>query len=182
MIPILIALAAALIVLVVIIWRLRSQTDELRRRLSDAGPFLIRSGKPFEILEPLLNFGEWVQIASGGQNKPGKIGGKNLCPCQSEYTCETDQVVINAWPNPQQVAACNANPPAPEAAGWDCKEDCVQVMTHIWHGFSVVKSQITGQLRFNCNTFAQYHCKKPTDPERDKPPKPRHPDDPEPIL
>ena len=179
MTPLLIVLVVALVVLCVVILRLRSQTRALEQRLSMAAPYIVRSGAPFLEIEPLLDFVQWKVIAEGGQNKPGNIGNVGSCPCQSEYTCKTDQAIINAWPNPAQVAACNANPPAVRPAQWKCPEDCVQVQTHVWHGFSVVQNQQNGQLRFNCNSYAQYHCKKPTDPDRDKPPKPRHPDDPD---
>jgi hypothetical protein len=167
-----------LIIAVIVTLRLRSQANELRQRLILAGPYLIRSGAAFEEIEDLVRIGEWKSVASGGNTKSGRFGNRNSCPCQSEYTVNTRQVVINAWPNPQVLAGCQNNPPPPAAAEWKCKDDCVQVMTHIWQGWRVVRNVRTGQMKFNCVTFAQYHCKKPNDPDRDKPPKPTDPSDP----
>ena len=81
------------------------------------------------------------------------------------------------WPNPAQIAACAQNPPPPARPLFECPGDCVLVQTHVWHGWDVVRHRKNRQLKLNCNTFAQYHCKKPDDPEREKPPRPHHPDD-----
>lgn len=171
-------LAAAVAGLAVVIWRLSGRTRMLRQWLELAAPYIVRSGAPFEEIEPFLWPVRWKVVAEGGNTNPGTFGGLGFCPCQSEYTVATNQIVINAWPNPAQVAACTANPPPPAPAEWECPEDCVQVMTHLWHGWMVVQNIQTGQLKFNCHTFAQYHCKKPNDPDRDKPPRPMHPDEP----
>lgn len=90
----------------------------------------------------------------------------------------TRQQVIPNWPNGAAIAACAANPPPPDGAVWKCADDCVQVMTHIWRGWMVVRHQRTGQLKLNCETFAQFHCKKPSDPDVEKPPVEGHPDGP----
>lgn len=163
-------------------WRQRKIASGLRQRLHLAAPYLVRSGAPFEEIEPLFDFLKWKVIAQGGNTNPGKFGGLGNCPCQKEYTVATNQVILNAWPNPAQVAACAANPPAPEAALWRCPDDCVQVMTHIWHGWTVVQNVQNGQILFNCHTFAQYHCKRPDDPDRNRPPRTTDPGDTTPEL
>ncbi len=161
-------------------WAQWRKAATLRQRLLMAAPYVIRSGAPFGVLAPIIQPDDWKVLAQGGNTKPGEFGGINNCPCQKEYTVATQQVVLNAWPNPAQVAACAANPPAAEAPSWKCADDCVQVMTHRWHGWVVYQGIRTGQIVFNCDTFAQYHCKKPNDPDRDKLPKPSDPGDTEP--
>jgi hypothetical protein len=171
-------LAVLIVLLFFFVWRFRSAAEELKQRLIIAAPYIVRSDAPFEEIEPLFGFGEWKEIAKGGNVNPGRFGGRGSCPCQSEYTVANNQVIINAWPNPAQVAACANNPPPPQAAWWKCPDDCVQVMTHMWRGWTVVKNRKNGQLRFNCYTFAQFHCKKPGDPDIEKPPKMTDPNDP----
>lgn len=152
LLSLLVVLVAALAAFSWVLWR---RYGALTQRLQMAAPYIVRSGAPFEEIAPLVNFLDWKVIAQGGNTKPGRFGGRHNCPCQSEYTVATQQVVINAWPNPAQVAACAANPPAAQAPDWTCPDDCVQVMTHIWHGWMVVQNIKTGQMRFNCETFAQ---------------------------
>ncbi|MBI3998269.1 MAG: hypothetical protein HY355_04485 [Armatimonadetes bacterium] len=170
-------LLALSLALIVYGWIQRKTAAELRRRLHLAAPYLVRSGAPFAEIEPLVNFPIWKVIGRGGNLNPGKIGGLGLCPCQMEYTVANNQVILAAWPNPAAVAACVANPPAPDAAEWECPDDCVQVMTHLWRGWEAVQNVQNGQIRLNCYTFAQYHCKKPDDPDRHKPPRPTDPGD-----
>jgi hypothetical protein len=153
----------------------------LQSQLSVAVRGLIRRGATFAEVGGLLGIGDWVQIAQGGNTKPGIIGGLDQCPCQKEYTVATNQVAINAWPNPAQVNACNNAPPAAEKPGFKCADNCIQVMTHLWHGWTVMQNTKTGQILFNCETFAQYHCKKPDDPDVNKPPIPTDPNDPNPT-
>ena len=170
----LLVLAAALAAFSWMQWR---RAEALRQRLQMAAPYIVRSGAPFEEIAPLIQPDDWKTIAQGGNNKPGQFGGIDNCPCMKQYSVATQQVVLNAWPNPAQVAACAANPPAAKAPLWNYTDDCVQVMTHIWHGWRVAQGIKTGQLVFNCHTFAQYHCKKPDDPDRNKPPRPTDPGD-----
>ena len=172
-----IALVLAVAGIAVVARSLR-KVEDLRRRLTLAAPYMIRSGAPLEEIQPIFAAEEWEMIGSGGNTNPGNTGNIDMCPCQSEYTVATQQVVINVFPNPAQVAACAANPPAPAAPTLKCADDCVQVMTHLWRGFTVVRNVNTGQIKFNCHTFAQYHCKKPDDPERYRPPKLTDPNDP----
>jgi len=51
---------------------------------------------------------------------------------------------------------------------WKCPDDCVQVMTHTWQGWDLDTDGKVWQLA--CSTLAQYHCKKPDDPECNKEP------------
>src|SRR5436190_8368299 len=179
MVPLVLFLAVVVVALAVVAWRLRAISASLDERLKRAAPYLIGSDAPPEITDILLGLGDWVEIARGGNTNPGRIANLDFCPCQSEYRVATNQVVINAWPNPAQVAACNNAPPAANPPAWTCADDCVQVQTHVWHGWAVVQNVKNGQLKFNCETFAQYHCKKPDDPDRNKPPKQTDPNDPE---
>jgi hypothetical protein len=169
-----IAVAAAL---GVVAWRAHRRARHLRDWIDYAAPYMIRSGAPFQQIEPVLFPFEWTVVARGGDTRPGRTGGVGNCPCQSEYTVATDQSIINAWPNQAAVVACANNPPAADLPFWSCSDDCVRVWTHVWRGWMVVRHRGTGQLRFNCHTFAQYHCKKPDDPALDKPPVEGHPDD-----
>ena len=170
-----VVLAIAGAVLAAAAWRAHRRAADLQRRFARAAPYLVRSGAPFEEIAPLANAADWVLVATGGNNNQGNTGPYGRCPCQSEYTVNVAFTPINAWPNPAQVAACAANPPPPDPPEWKCAEDCVQVMTHVWHGWDVFRNAKTGQLRFQCNTYAQYHCKKPDDPARDDPPQPTDP-------
>lgn len=150
-----------------------------QRHLIQAIHLLRLRGASKAELQPFLDIFDWEFVASGGDNTGGIIDNLDSCPCQHEYTVATDQTVIAAWPNAAVQNNCVANPPAPAAAEWKCPDDCVQVMTHIWHGWDVLKNTKTGKIVFNCNTFAQYHCKKPTDPDRNKDPRHANPKDPE---
>lgn len=157
------------------------RNEELRERLLETAPYLRAGGANDDWIDRLMGWGRWKVIAQGGDNRSGKFRNLGFCPCESGYTVNTNQVIINAWPNPAQVAACVAGPPAVKAPEWKCKDDCINVLTHVWHGWDVVQDQNNRQLKFNCNTFGQYHCKQPTDPDAEKPPKEGHPDDPEVI-
>jgi hypothetical protein len=44
------------------------------------------------------------------------------------------------------------------------------VLTHKWNGYILFKNKKNGKFLLNCSADAQYHCKKPNDPDRDKPP------------
>lgn len=113
---------------------------------------------------------EWRHVAGGGDNDEGNIGGRGRCPCQKEYTVATRRTWYLRPPNRLRRQACLLNPPAPAPAEWKCAEDCVQVMTHVWHGWTLVRSRWTGIYQLNCHTFAQYHCKRPDDPDVERPP------------
>ena len=154
----------------------------LRHQLTRAIALLQRHGVAKKKVQPLLDGLQWIVIATGGNTKPGNTGNFGSCPCQSEYTVATVQTPLNAWPNPAALNNCAQNLPPPQPAEIPCQKDCVQVMTHIWHGWMVVQNAKTGALILNCDTFAQYHCKKPNDPDRNRPPRHTDPNDPNPDL
>ena len=156
------------------------EIEHLSDQLRLAAPILAQYGTPFkDLTEPL---GMWKIIDQGGNNQFGHTDGIGNCPCQSEWTCATAQTPVAAWPVPGMAAACAANPPAAQAASIPCATSCVQVMTHIWHGWDVVQNTKTGAIVFNCHTYAQYHCKLPNDPDRNRPPRHTDPSDPTPEL
>jgi hypothetical protein len=109
-------------------------------------------------------------VDKGGDTGEVIIGRLGWCPCQSEYTVVTRQFNFNAKPNKAQITAACANPPPPAAAEWKCPEDCVQVLTHVWDGWDLFKLLPNKGFLLNCSVFGQYHCKKPDDPDRNKPP------------
>jgi hypothetical protein len=127
---------------------------------------------PFELLQQAAQVTDWWQIAEGGDTSAGAIDNLDSCPCQHTYTVATTTLVLNAWPNPNPNPVVgfpwNAPPRAP--ADLRCSGTCVQVCTKVWRGWSVVKERTTGKLQMNICTFAQYHCKEPTDPDKDKKP------------
>jgi len=133
-------------------------------RLETAVPHLARSGLDMEALDPFVRPLEWRVVRQGGNNQAGIIGGLGACPCQKEYTVATRQSRHGQMPNPGQIRNCVNNPPPPA-------DDCVQVMTHVWHGWMVVQRQGGGPFILNCHTSAQYHCKKPDDPAVDGEPR-----------
>ena len=148
----------------------RRRIAGLRSQLLAAVPYVRSQAGPVAQLDFLFNFDEWEFAGSGGNNQAGNIGGLGLCPCQKEYTVNTRQTFFPQRPNPQQLQNCLNNPPPTAPAEWKCPDDCVQVMTHRWTGFDVFRNKKTGQFLLNCSRFAQYHCKKPSDPARDAPP------------
>jgi len=154
----------------------------LQRNLAAAIGLLRGNDATREEIADLAGVFEWKVIDSGGNTKPGVFGNHGSCPCERGYTVNTVQTPVAAWPNPALVNNCASNPPAADAPEWECAEDCVQVMTNIWSGWDVVQNTKTGQIIFNCCTFAQYHCKKPNDPDRNKPPRATDPGDTTPEL
>jgi len=154
-------------------WRLyssRRRIRGLRFQLLAAVPYVRSQAGPVAQLEFLFAFDDWELVDSGGNNQPGNIGGLGFCPCQKEYTVNTQQTFFPQRPNPQQLRNCLNNPPLAAPAVWKCSDDCVQAMTHRWRGFDLFRNKKTGQCLLNCHRFAQYHCKKPYDPARDAPP------------
>lgn len=136
-------------------------------RLGPTDDVGLRDGDPPE---------EWVLVDKGGNNNGGDLDGFGECPCQHDYTVATLQVRFPARPNAAQIAAITFNPPAADTTYvQECVADCVNVMTHIWHGWNLFKNNATGRFLLNVNTFAQFHCKKPNDPDVGKPPKKEHP-------
>jgi len=118
----------------------------------------------------------WVLVDKGGNNNDGDMNGLGECPCQHDYTIAYIQVRFPARPNAAQIAAITFNPPAPDTTNVEeCVAGCVNVMTHIWHGWHLFKNNATGNFLLNSKTYAQFHCKKPNDPDVGKPPKKEHP-------
>jgi hypothetical protein len=154
-------------------WRLYSSSRKvasLRFQLLAGVPYIRSQAGPNAQLDFLFNFDDWELVESGGNNQAGNIGGLGLCPCQKEYTVNTQQTFFAQRPNAQQLQNCLNNPPPEAPPAWKCPDDCVQVMTHRWRGFDVLRNKKTGQFLLNCHRFAQYHCKKPNDPARETPP------------
>ncbi len=142
---------------------------------------------PFEVLQQITF--DWVQIAQGGDNSPGTFANMNACPCRHTYTCATIQFPLNAWPNPNPdpTKGFPQNAPPRAREPWPCPGNCLIVPTKIWRGWDVQQNTKTGAIVLNINTFCQYHCKEPTDPDINKapegamlPPKPEPKPEPEP--
>lgn len=157
----------------------RTKNDEiaeLKRTIAVLAGLADRSRAPFELLQQAIGqaapVNDWVELANGGDNRAGTFEGMDNCPCRRTYTCATDTIALNAWPNPNPnpINQFPWNAPKPKAEPWDCPGDCVVVCTRIWRGWSVWKDTTTGNIQLNINTFAQYHCKKPDDPANDKAP------------
>lgn len=164
MLIIIIGLALLVAVVTYFAYKFKRRVHLLLGRLQEAVPYLKKAGLDVDALQPFMKPLDWVMVKQGGNNQRGVTGGLGLCPCQSEYTANTRQTKHRQMPNQQQIQNCVNNPPPTEPAGLKCPDDCVQVQTHIWHGWQVVRNQRKGQFRLNCTTFAQYHCKKPDDP------------------
>lgn len=124
---------------------------------------------PFELLQQAG--GQWAQLAQGGDNSAGIFANMNSCPCRMTYTCATNVIPLNAWPNPKPnpVNFFPWNAPPRQREPWPCPGTCVIVPIKIWRGWRVMQGP-RGQLQLNVNTFTQYHCKEPTDPDINKPP------------
>ena len=165
-----IILAIGIIILGYVAYLLNKRVALLLGRLQETIPFLKKAGLDFDAMQPFLKPLEWVVVKEGGNNQEGNVGNLGLCPCQKEYTVNTKQTAHRQMPNAGQIANCVNNPPPADPAEWKCPDDCVQVMTHIWHGWTIVRNRRTGQFKLNCHTFAQYHCKKPGDPAIDQEP------------
>lgn len=183
------ALLPWLVVLGLAAWhvsRLRSfrrQMQSALDRLAVLAGHANAAGVAFELLQQAAQFGDWVELASGGDNHAGTFSNRDSCPCRHTYTCKTITFQLNAWPNPNPnpLQRFPWNAPPREKELWPCPEPCVFVCTEVWRGWRVLRNVKTGQIQMNINTFAQYHCKEPSDPDRDKPPKgeelPPPPDD-----
>ena len=154
--------------------RMKKSVDALELRLRQAARELKRHPEPYAALETVVDL-DWELIDQGGDAREGRVEGVDSCPGQSGYSVVTSQLVLDAWPNPAQVASCTANPPAPAPPEMKCPAGCVQVMTHVWHSWEAYRHAVTDQIKLNCNTFAQYHCMKPDDPARHTPPRQEHP-------
>lgn len=169
LLTVLLALAlVAVVIFAVVQWTSASAINKL---LEATAPFLIRAGFPFGLVAQAGPFRRWTEQARGGNTKRGVTGGFGNCPCQKQYTVATIQVNFPARPNAAQIAAATANPPAPDNLLVPCKGNCVNVMTHIWHGWVLLLDNQTGNFLLNNHTFAQWHCKLPNDPDVEKPPK-----------
>ena len=108
------------------------------------------------ILDELI---PWQQVDEGGDNHEGKIKNLGQCECGLDYTVNTTQTPINAWPIAGMGAACLKDPPPVLPPEIPCKGKCKQVQQgKEWSGWRVLRNTKTGQLVFNCNTFAQFHC------------------------
>ncbi len=164
MLIIIIGLALLVVVLTCLAYRFNRQVRLLLERLEGAVPYLKKAGLDLDGLQPFMKPLDWVAVGQGGNNERGVIGGRGLCPCQSEYTANTRQTIHRQMPNQQQIQNCVNNPPPTKPAVWKCPDDCVQVQTHIWHGWMIVRNRRTGQFRLNYTTCAQAHCTRPHDP------------------
>jgi hypothetical protein len=158
------------------LWRIRvinASRHAYRGQLAIAAPLALQANVgPLDILEDL---DEWELLQRQGDDE-GIFDGLGRCPCRRFYTSNTVQSQLNAWPNPAAIAQCNNNlPPVKAPDKKMCDDDCVEVLTHVWFGWSAWRSKKNGQLMFHCSSFGQYHCKKPNDPDRNKPPLPYHP-------
>src|SRR4051812_15643384 len=151
--------AAAAVAVAVVFW-LRNR--DLAARLRRTAPYLIAGGAPAPVVGHLTGLLGWDVIDQGGDLGDGVIGGIGHCPCQHEYTVATTMVPLAAKPNAAQIPGLLAYPLA-AAAEWKCPEDCIQVMTHTWQCWLLETDGATWQLA--CSTLAQYHCKKPDDPD-----------------
>ncbi len=115
-------------------------------------------------------------VQQGGNTKWGRMENFDSCPCEYEYTVATDQTRAMVQPNAAQLNACLANPPAVALPSRKCKDDCIHIRTHEWNGYVLYQNLWTDEFILNCESFAQYHCTKPTDPERNKPPQKTNPE------
>jgi hypothetical protein len=73
------------------------------------------------------------------------------------------------YPNPNPVKGFPWNAPPRDPELLPCPGNCVIVCTKVWRGWVVVQHQ-NGVINMHIHTFAQYHCKEPTDPDRNKEP------------
>ena len=129
---------------------------------------------PFELRQQGAKLGDWWMVAQGGDTSPGTIDNLGACPCEHTYTVATTTFVLNVWPNPNPNPIAgfpwNAPPRKLPYAFEKCSGNCVQVCTKVWRGWMVVQNRTTGAIHLDISTFAQYHCKTPTDPDVKKKP------------
>jgi hypothetical protein len=150
------------------LWRERAA---LRARLAAAEANARRAAAPFEEDDSWDPFPRFILLAKGGNNQEGLFKNlkENTCPCTQLWAGRHQQTRQGFWPTAAQIASCAAVPP-PEPE-WKCLEPCTPVMTHTWQGWSIYWDVMQGCLLLSCNTYGQFHCKLPDDPDRDKPPK-----------
>jgi hypothetical protein len=161
----------------------------LKRRIADLGTLLGLAGgmighkddQPEALLAVFPDTSDWDFVEQGGDMHTGRFGGRGQCPCRRGYSLATRSIVLplNAWTPAVRAALaarCAANPPPVAAPDWKCPDPCQHVLTHVWHGWSVLRNRKAGVFVFHCHTFGQYHCKLPTDPDFDKPPRTSPPD------
>jgi hypothetical protein len=145
----------------------RRRDRHSRKLQAVIAPYLLRAGLPAEDVRRLGLFDEWKTVETGGDLVSGDIDGLDLCPCQHEYTVVENQIRFANRPAKAAIPGLLVYLP-PAQPEFKCADDCVQVMTHRWRGWYL---QTNGQVWIlSCCQFAQWHCKKPTDPARDAPP------------
>ena len=156
-----------------VIWRLqqeRGRANALQRHIIALTGHADLARTPVDFLQQ--GFGGFTELANGGDNSAGVFANMDACPCRKTYTCATTTIVLNAWPNPapNPVFGFPWNAPPRDPEPWPCPANCVVVCTDVWRGWVVVQLA-NGQILMHIHTFAQYHCKLPTDPERENPPR-----------
>jgi hypothetical protein len=157
-------LAAAALSIALLLWR---RAADLSARLRRTAPYLIGGGASPELVGLLTGLLQWDIVDKGGDLGEGIVARFEQCPCQHHWTVATTMVPLAARPNKAAIPAL-LNYPAPAPADWPCKDDCIQVMTHTWQCWFLETDGKTWKLA--CSTCAQYHCKKPDDPDRNRPP------------
>jgi hypothetical protein len=144
------------------------EAQDTRQRLRQTAPYLVRAGLTPEEASAVAGLGEWAVVDKGGSQAEGDIGGRGLCPCQHDWTVNSTFVPLPGGRPARAAIPGLLNYPAPRPAVWECPEDCVQVLTHLWKGWLL---EVNGNVwQLVCSTNAQYHCKKPDDPDRSRPP------------
>ena len=165
LIGVVLAAAGAAIAAVIGLARRRDPSEGVR--LAVLRPLLVRAGVAAEDIGPLTLLDEWKLVDKGGDLDSGTIGPLDVCPCQHEYTVNTTLLQLANRPAKAAIPGLLNYPPV-NPPDWTCVDDCVQVMTHRWRGWYLGTDGQVFTLA-SCQ-FAQYHCKKPTDPARDQPP------------
>ena len=164
-------LAGALVAVIIVVgwaWRReRRATAALRRRVAVLAGHADPSRTPLALLQQ-----DSIEVARGGDLREGTFENFDICPCQRTVTCATIDFILNRWPNPapNPLLGFPWNAPPRSTDTRPCTGDCVLVCTDVWRNWSVVVSPRRG-IVLCINTFAQYHCKLPDDPERELPPR-----------
>ena len=137
----------------------KASSSRLRPSVALQPGTLSRMDLSSDELEDLLL---WQVIDQGGDNHEGKIKNLGKCECGLEYTVNTVQTPVNAWPVAGMGDACLKNPPQVLPPEIPCDGKCRHVQQgNPWHGWEVVKNKKTGQMIFNCSSYAQFHCELP---------------------
>lgn len=96
-------LGMALIVVAALCWglhRQRRRVQTLVNQVTVLAGHADAARTPFELLQQAAGINDWVELANGGDNHSGTFDNRDNCRCRHSYTCATNTIQLNGWPNP----------------------------------------------------------------------------------